>query len=305
MSFISFYIIPNPKFLALTIMIQLALNQNSCKDLKLLDFLKYSKHFRGVELNFKKIKKSISGVKVNLNEILETLESYNLKLVSIFQLEDFSLSSDKHYKSVILKSLSHMLNYSYKLESDLIITQPSFLTIPSGNSSDSIEIPKRRIINRTSKRLFNISSIAYKQDINIGFEFLSLPNSSIATLDEAKEVLKPFIESQENVGYIIDTFNLAKSGANINELREIKDFIFLIQLGDLIYDPNSKSEDLISIDDSNRVFPGRGNYDFMSFFKFLEKIRLSYQKTFFSIELSKNRCSENLYANFFKIFKNE
>jgi sugar phosphate isomerase/epimerase len=282
-------------------MIQLALNQNSCKDLMLLDFLNYSKHFMGVELSFKKIKKSISGGKVNLNEILETLESYSLKLVSIFQLDDFSLSSDKHYKSVILNSLSHMLNYSYKLESDLIIIQPSFLTIPSETSSDSIEIPKRRIINRTSKRLSKIAKIAYEQDINIGFEFLSLPNSSITTLNDAKEVLRP-LESQENVGYIIDTFSLAKSGADINELREIKDSIFLIQLGDLIYDPNSKSEDLISIEDSNRVFPGRGNYHFTGFLEFLQKIR--YDKLY-SIELSKNQCSENLHTNFFKIFKNE
>lgn len=282
-------------------MIQLALNQNSCEDLKLLDFLNYSKHFMGVELSFKKIKKSISSVKVNLNEILETLESFSLKLVSIFQLDDFSLSSDKHYKSVILNRLNHMLNYSYKLESDLIIIQPSFLTIPSETSSDSIEIPKRRIINRTSKRLKDLSKIAYEQDINIGFEFLSLPNSSINTLNDAKEVLRP-LESQENVGYIIDTFSLAKSGADINDLREIKDSIFLIQLGDLIYDTNSKSEDLISIDDSNRVFPGRGKFDYTSFFELLHKIR--YDKPY-SIELSKNQCSENLHTNFFKIFKNE
>lgn len=282
-------------------MIQLALNQNSCKDLKLLDFINYSKRFMGVELDYKKIKKSISSGKVNLNEIQETLEIYSLKLVSIFQLEDFSLSSDKHYKSVILNNLSHMLKYSYKLESDLIIIQPSFLPIPSDTPSDSIEIPKQRILNRTSKRLKDLSKIAYEQDINIGFEFLSLPNSSIATIDEAKEVLKP-LESQENVGYIIDTFTLAKTGADINELREIKDFIFLIQLGDLIYDPNSKPEDLISIEDSNRVFPGRGNYDFMSFFELMQKIR--YDKPY-SIELSKNQCSENLHTNFFKIFKNE
>ena len=129
-------------------MIQLALNQNSCKDLKLLDFINYSKRFMGVELDYKKIKKSISSGKVNLNEIQETLEIYSLKLVSIFQLEDFSLSSDKHYKSVILNRLNHMLKYSYKLESDLIIIQPSFLPIPSETSSDSIEIPKQRIINR-------------------------------------------------------------------------------------------------------------------------------------------------------------
>ena len=282
-------------------MIQLALNQNSCKDLKLLDFINYSKRFMGVELDYKKIKKSISSGKVNLNEIQETLEIYSLKLVSIFQLEDFSLSSDKYYKSVILNRLNHMLKYSYKLESDLIIIQPSFLPIPSEPSSDSIEIPKQRIINRTSKRLNSLSKIAYEEDINIGFEFLNLPNSSISTLDDAKEVLRP-LEFLENVGYIIDTFSLAKSGADINELREIKDYIFLTQLGDLIYDPNSKPEDLISIEDSNRVFPGRGNYDFMSFFEFMQKIR--YDKPY-SIELSKKQCSENLHTNFFKIFKNE
>ena len=133
------------------------------------------------------------------------------------------------------------------------------------------EIPKGRIINRTIKRLKDLSRIAYKQDINIGFEFINLPNSSIATLDDAIEVLRP-LESQENVGYIIDTFNLAKSGADINKLGEIKDYLFLIQLGDMIYDPNSKSEDLLSIKESNRVFPGRGNYDFTGFFMLYRNI---------------------------------
>jgi len=277
-------------------MIRLALNQKSCKHLNILDFIKFSKNFIGVELNFKKIKKAISkGIK--LKDILETLEIFDLKVISIFCLKDFSLCSDKDYKTKILNNLMLMLDYCYKLESNLIITNPSFLKF----SSEPYEIPKWRIVNRTIKRLKDISKKAIEGDINIGFEFLNLPDSSISTLNEAKEVLKP-LQSLENIGYIIDSFHLAKSKTNFNELNDIKDFIFLIQLSDLKYNLNNQVDELNALNDSERIFPGEGNFDFKSFLKTIEKIR--YNKPY-SIELSKNDCSENFYKKFFRIFKND
>ncbi|TFG21142.1 MAG: sugar phosphate isomerase/epimerase [Promethearchaeota archaeon] len=246
-------------------MIKLALNQNSCKDLSLLEFIKFSRDFKGIELNFKKIKRSLSK-NLKLKDILETLEIYNLRVFSIFHLKDFSLCSEKEYKTKVLNNLMQMFNLCYKLDSNLIIVNPSKLEL---SSEDNI-IPKWRVINRTIKRLENLSKKAYDEDINIGFEFLG----SIPTLNDAMEVLEPF-ESQENLGYIINTRYISDS--DYNQLKKIKDFIFLIKLSDLKYD----EEDITDIS--------------KDFIKFTQKI--GYSKVY-SIELSEEECLDNLYKKF-------
>jgi len=272
-------------------MFYLALNQKSCKSLPLLQFIKFAKNFNGVELNFKNIKTAISRG-VNLKDISEDLEIYDLNVSSIFRLKDFSLCSDQIYKIKVLRNLKLIFDYCYKLETPLIITNPSVLSIPS---------EKWRIINRTIKRLKDISKKADEQDLKVGFEFLNLPDSSISTLDEAKEVVKP-LESYENLGYVIDTFHFAKSNADFSQLSDIKDFIFLIQLSDLKYEKSDQDDYLVSLKNSDRLFPGEGNFDFKSFFKYTEKI--GYHSPF-SIEVSNNGCSEKLYKKFIRIFKND
>ena len=180
----------------------IALNQNTCKQFKLLDFIKFAKIFDEVEIHFEKIKELLSK-NSQLNDLIEILDIYNIKIASIYPLEDFSLCSDRDYKTTILKKFELMLEYSIKLESSLIVVSPSFLDPPIDINS----IPKWRIINRTTKRLQDISKRAYKEDIKVGFQFSTLKGSSISTLKEAKEVLKS-LESQENLGYIIDTFHI-------------------------------------------------------------------------------------------------
>lgn len=276
-------------------MIKLALNQNSCKNLSLLEFIKFSRDFEGVELNYKKIKKSLSK-NLKLKDILETLEIYNLKVYSIFHLKDFSLCSEKDYNTKILNNLMQMFNLCYKLESNLIIVNPSKLE-PS-SSTETNAIPKWRVINRTIKRLEDLSKKANNEDINIGFEFLS--DSSISTLNDAMEVLQPF-ESQENLGYIIDLFHIVKSESNYNQLKNIKDFIFLIQLSDLKYDKEGVTDISTSLKDAKRVFLGEGNFELKKFLKFTQKI--GYHKVY-SIELSKDECLDNLYKKFNMKFKN-
>ena len=263
----------------------IALNQNTCKQLNLLDFIKFAKIFDEVELDFKKIKELLSK-NSHLNDLIELLDIYNIKIASIYPLEDFSLCSDRDYKTTILKNFELMLDYSIKLESNLIVVNPSFLD----PSIDINSIPKWRIINRTIKRLQYISKRAYKEDINIGFEFSTLKSSSISTLNESKEVLKP-LEHEENLGYIIDTFQIGILKLDFNEIKEIINLVYLIKLADCNDD---------APENQKRLFPGQGIFDFNKFYRFLEK--LAYNKTF-SIELSQYQCSETLLEKFSAIFK--
>ncbi len=278
-------------------MIRLALNQKSCENFTLIEFLKFSKDFDGVELNFKKIKGNLSE-NVKLKDILEHMEIYNLKLSSIFRLKDFSLSSDMDFKKKILKNLKQMLDYCYKLEGNLIIVNPSLVTL-----NFNTEISKWRIINRTRKRLEIISKIALNDDINVGFEFLHLENSSISTLNDAIEVLTPFESSQENLGYVIDSFHYAKSKADFSQLKDIKELIFLIQLSDLRYDTTNSANDSTYLRKVKRVFPGEGDFEDFKLKDFINYTRKIGYRKMYSIELLKKDCLKDLYKKFFRIFK--
>ena len=135
-----------------------------------------------------------------------------------------------------------------------------------------------------------MAKIADSEDIKIGLEFLS--ESSISTLDEAIEVLKP-LESIENLGYIIDAFHIAKSESDYSRLKDINDLIFLIQLSDIKHESESSSDSFI------RVFPGEGDFEFREFLKFTKKIRY---RGVYSIELAKEECLDNIYQKFLRKF---
>jgi len=263
----------------------IALNQNTCTNLDLIQFIKFAKNFNGVELDYEKIKKALSK-NYNLKGIFEILEVYRTKVESIYPLSDFSLCSEREYKTKVLPNFNQMINYCDKLECNLMIATPSLLK----DSKETISIPKWRIFNKTRKRLEDLSKRASKEDINIGFEFPISDYSSVSNLYDAKEVLKP-LESQENLGYIIDTFYFAKFDVNFDEISDIRKLIYLIKLADF-------NEDLV--ENENRLFPGEGNFNFDKFYRYLEKI--GYHRIF-SIELSKNGCSEKLLEKFSIIFK--
>lgn len=266
-------------------MIKLSLNQNSCKKLSILEFIKVSKEFNGVELNFSKLKNFINEKK-NLKELLEQMEIYDLKLTSIFALKNFSLCSDSEFNKKIIPKYKKIIEACYRLEANLIVLKPSEIDWSSETNLNQ----KSRIIKRTGRRLEDLGTLASQSDISLGLEISSHRISSIPTLIEAKELLKP-LEYKENLGYVIDTFNLANTQVDINQLTEIRDFIFLIRLAD------SRTNDLKQ---DKRFFPGEGEYNFIQFFDFIQK--LNYRKSY-SINALENNCSARLYKKFYTIFK--
>jgi len=264
----------------------LALNQNSYISTQLLDFIHLAENFQGVELNFNSIKNSLSN-SITLKDIFETLNSHNLKIVNLLKLRDFSLCSDNKFKVEIIPTLKEMINYCYKMESNLITISPSF---------ESRDIPQWRINRRTREKLEELGKIAYKEDIRLGFEFVNLPNSSIPTLNEAQKVMNPLID-QENLGYVIDTFYLAKSGEKMKRVKNILKsaaYIYLFQLADINVE---EYDDPIEIKNQQRLIPGEGHFKFKEFF---EKVYHYGYRGFYSIELHKKPHDYNIYDQFVK-----
>lgn len=264
----------------------LALNQNSYKTTNLLEFIQLAENFQGLELNFTSIKESLSE-NTKLRDIFEVLNSYNLNIVNLLKLKDFSLCSDNKFKVQIIPQLKEMIDYCYKLECNLITVVPSF---------EPRDIPQWRINRRTKEKLKELAKIAYKEDIKLGLEFINSPNSSIPTLKEAKKVLKPLID-QENLGYVIDTFYLTKAGEKIDDLINILRSaaqIYMIQLADVKL--NNKQRPL-KIKDKQRLLPGMGEIDFKELF---EVVYQNGYRGFYSLELYRKSPNYNIYQRFVK-----
>ncbi len=264
----------------------LALNQNSYNETNLLELIPFAKDFQGLELTFSSVKESISEG-LSLKDIFETLTSFNLKMVNLLKISDFSLCSDNKFMVEIIPTLKEMINYCYRLESNLITVSPSF---------ESRDIPQWRIIRRTKEKLKELAKIAYKEDIRLGFEFVNLPDSSISTLKDAKKVMNPLI-SQENLGYVIDTFYLTKSGEELGDLIEILKSaaqIYLVQLADV---KDIGKQDAVDIKEEQRLIPGRGSFDFMELFRTMHQFGF---RGFYSIELYKKSLNYNIYQRFVK-----
>ena len=272
-------------------MFNLALNQDSCRKNSIDQFIKISKDFYGIELNFKKIKKSLSQ-KYSIKELKELLEIYNLKICSFFELKNFSLCSEKEFKSEILKHLKELLFYCEKFESDLIIVQPSNLE----NFSSQNTILKTKIINKTRKRLNAISKLSDEEDICVGFEFLA--DNPISSLKEAVNLIEP-LKYQENLGLIIDTYHLILNNSDYTQLDSIRDLIYLIQLSDVEYDTEASDKNEEDKKKVSRLLPGEGAFDFQLFFDYMRKI--GYKKPY-SLELDLEGCEHNLYQQFFRKF---
>ncbi len=273
-------------------MINLILNHNCCEEELLEKFLEVSRNFSGIELSYKKIAEFLVGNK-NIKILAELINTYKLKVVSVYSLNDFNLSIDVDYQKKILVEFKRMMEICYKLECDLIIATPSHLS----SEQEKKSVPRWRIINRTRERLLHLSKLAVKEDIKLGLEFESHPTSSISTLKDSKEVIGS-LEAMENVGYIIDTFSIATSHVELDELKDIKARIYLIRLSDL--KSRLKESDPIEAE-STRLFPGTGDFDFKNFFKVTNKIGY---RDYYSLTLSQDNCKENLKSKFFEMFKN-
>lgn len=261
----------------------LAINQDSCCNFKTIkDFLINTRIFQGAEVNQEDLIKELRQ-KNKLKELFELLESYDRSLTSLFSLKNFSLCSDGEFKSEILSRFKEMMDVCYHLECELILMEPSFIDL-----EDYVDKPPQwRIFQRTTKRLLTLAKMAWKQDILIGLEFNSSGYSTIKNLENAREVLNP-LRSQVNIGYIIDLFHFLKSESKKENLKEINDYIFLVQLCDFNLERDWIPTDL---KEEDRNFPGQGNYNLKDFVSLLKKNRYNGK---ISVEAFKKECDMKL-----------
>ncbi|HMF31806.1 MAG TPA: sugar phosphate isomerase/epimerase [Candidatus Lokiarchaeia archaeon] len=238
--------------------------------------------FDGVEVRQTNIASYLNSAEDASYIILrEALASNQLEVAAVNALEFFNLCEDLDFKKIITPQAQFMCEIAYKLESNLIIVVPSFL--PEG--ADPVEVRQDKLIQKTQDRLRKVAKIAQEQDVRVGFEFLGFPTNSVNNLILARQIVEPLYSTIENVGFVIDTFHFLVGGCKIDDLKGLES-LFMVHVNDL---PFSPGDDLSEKKDADRVFPGEGNFDFMSFSQALADVHF---KEWVSVEL----FDEKLYS---------
>ncbi|MBN1802237.1 MAG: sugar phosphate isomerase/epimerase [Candidatus Lokiarchaeota archaeon] len=268
-------------------MLKLVLNQASCKEPSLEALIKHLKGFRSLELDTFEIN-STNKNGVSLKTINELMHSFDLEVESVYGLEDFSLSSERFFKTKILPIFNQMMSQAYKLDAELLIVSPSLLD----QEATQAGVPQWRILNRTKNRLKVLLKKAFENGLTVGLEFSSDQKSSFSNLKDLKELFET-LEDKDNLGVVMNVFDLAQIGLDYAQLKELSEKLYLFRLSD------SKLETLTNgnlFDRTNILVPGEGTFDYKEFFRNTRK--LGYRRPF-SVVSSELDCSRELYQKVF------
>lgn len=112
-------------------------------------------------------------------------------------------------------------------------------------------VTRDQIISESTKVLAELSEIAGRRNVALGFEFLGQTDCSVPTLDLADEIVRKV--NRQNVGIVLDAFHFYAGGSTIEMIDALdprKLFIFHID----------DAEDLPreALTDAHRLLPGLG-----------------------------------------------
>jgi len=221
--------------------------------------------FEGVEFRIERTEECLRRGK--LEDLAGVLRSRKLSAVSLNALEDFSLVSAQRFGRMLEKVEFLFSKVCGEIGCDLLVAVPSLLRTGKAQAL---------VIEKTRKRLEELSRVAGEYGGRIGFEFLGFRECSVNTLEKAWEIVGGL--NLENLGLVIDTFHFYLSDSAPETLARIPGrSIFLIHVNDAPPLPKN------GLKDAHRVFPGRGGV--IPLGSFLRALRETGYDGYLSVEL--------------------
>ena len=196
--------------------------------------------------------KLLSTLKTGGVEVVKQLLEQNaLKPLTINSIEQATFSENRQEK---LKECEELCEIARKLGVEAIVVVPGFLRE---------KLDEVRIVKESVDVLKEMSKIAGRFGVRLGFEFLGFSNCSVNKLTVAWEIVRQV--NEDNVGLIVDTCHFFSGDSRLEELEEIDARkIVVVHVNDL-----PKVED---VKDSDRIMPGDGILPLRDFFEALKKI---------------------------------
>ena len=125
---------------------------------------------------------------------------------------------------------------------------PWIVACPGGKSAKT---SWDEIIVKSAATFGRMADIAWKRRINLAFEFLGFPWSSVQTLSEAWAVVGA--ANRGNAGIVVDTAHFHSGGSRLAELSLLpREALAVFHINDLVNKPREE------IGDYDRVLPGDG-----------------------------------------------
>jgi 2-keto-myo-inositol isomerase len=196
--------------------------------------------FSDIELDIDKTEASIK--KDGLSRLRAVIRDNDVNVVSLNAIDNYPIMTEDE-TTVSLKRAQTVIALCNDVDSGIIVVNP--VNFDRGRELDTEK--------RFDQFIENVSLIAEKYGVRLGYEFVSYKNKVTNTLEKTVKGLEKW---NAKVDLVLDVFHMYRSGETFNSLpQRFADRLLAFHVNDA---PQIKIENLL---DTDRVFPFDGVID--------------------------------------------
>jgi 2-keto-myo-inositol isomerase len=174
-------------------------------------------------------------------ELKALLKTVGVKAYSINSIERITFRSGKD-RDILLSECEELCKIASEIECPYIVVVPS--PLPDGCS-------RSETVEQSVTALRELGVIAERHGVGLAFEFLGQPDSSVQTLELAREIVERV--DRDNVGLVIDSFHFYAGGSTMESIEALDPkHLFIFHINDAEDLPRHRLED------RHRLLPGLG-----------------------------------------------
>lgn len=174
-------------------------------------------------------------------ELKALLKTVGIKAYSINSIERITFRSGKD-RDILLSECEELCKIASEIECPYIVVVPS--PLPDGCS-------RSETVEQSVTALAELGVIAERYGVGLAFEFLGQPDSSVQTLELAREIVERV--DRDNVGLVIDSFHFYAGGSTMEAIEALDPkHLFIFHINDAEDLPRHRLED------RHRLLPGLG-----------------------------------------------
>ncbi len=206
--------------------------------------------FADIELDIDKTEATIK--KEGLPRLRATLQDNDINVVSLNAIDNYPIMAEGEMEES-LKRAETVIALCNDVGSDIIVVNPA-------NFNPGWEADTEK---RFDQFIENVSVIAEKHRLRLGYEFVSYDNKVTNTLRKTVASLKKW---NGKIDLVLDVFHMYRSGETFNSLpQRFADQLLAFHVNDA---PAIKIENLV---DTDRVFPFEGVIDLQKYMRELRE----------------------------------
>lgn len=174
-------------------------------------------------------------------DLRQWLNNHQLRAYSINSIEHITFRSPEQHDQLLVEC-EELCQSARELDCPYIVVVPS--PRPQGASEATI-------IAESVRTLRELSDVAAPYNVNLAFEFLGFPDSSVRTLALGREIIAHV--DRPNVGLVLDTFHFYVGGSTLESIAQLKpEHLFIFHINDAEDRPPAE------LSDHHRLLPGLG-----------------------------------------------